>query len=833
MTENNSIEFQALALFEASLDIDSAERKNWLERKAGNNPDLLKKVLQLLNTEQKHSHKMLTGMAFSDVQETDQHPERIGAYKITQFIGQGGMGAVYKGERDIGDFELEVAIKLIRPGVLSDKLITRFAQEQQTLASLVHPNIARLYDGGKTDNGIPYLIMEYIKGASLHKWLEQHKLSETEVLLLFVKVCEAVNYAHQNLIIHRDITPGNIMMTSSGDVKLIDFGIAKPLKDSSNSHFDAATDASIAKGEESNDSERQLAGLSFTPGFAAPERRHHNLGAVANTKLESSNTLLDIFSLGKLLAFILEKASNNPSKQCIKPELQAIIDKASAPQTSKRYQTVNALLADINNYEQNLPVLAYSSSSTYRFRKFTKRHVKTVVFSSVTAVSLIVALIITINQYYRAEHNFTQANERFMQLQELSTYQLFNLFDQLKRVTGTTESRANLADKAQSYLAILSSQDSAPLSVKLDTVQGYIRLAYVFGVPAQPNLGQAAQTINNLDKADTLLSEIETQYPINSSMQIAKAGILAARAMLYNHNDGNLEQAKKSIDSAANLLNNIEANERSIRWYETRRELRFSELEWADQASDANKLNEYAHKLKNDPQAWPLKLQQTYIKAQDESYYYYWLAMAHYVQGEYKEAVEDFLMANEKLSTLEKAQKNEPMLLYQLAWTNYLAYGATTRFEDDALANAFLDRASEYTERLKALEEHDASIYRLSIQIREAKSQLYANNGDFELAKQVQQGVIDDLQQLVDSGDIAANVFSLAFSHIIMAYLHKDMENRIDTCKSLTTAEHLLAPLAAKNSLPEYMMNAAKRLPQRIVECEAGELIKGMNALFD
>lgn len=834
MTNKNNTDFQALALYEASMDIDESQREEWIKREAGSNVELLTKARLLLATEQTHGKQMLTGMAFSDTQALNTHPDRIGVYKITEFIGQGGMGAVYKGERDLGDFDLTVAIKLIRPGVLSEKLVERFAQEQQTLAKLVHPNIARLYDGGKTDDGAPYLIMEYVDGASLANWISKNELTLSEVLSLFRTVCDAVSYAHQNLIIHRDITPSNIMVTNSGEIKLIDFGIAKPVLDRNEADL-------VSSSADKKDSKLTLSGLSFTPGFAAPERKPLYANSTNGSKQEQlqfvvSTTLLDVYSLGKLLETMLDNAGQVNRLKAVKvdlPELHSVIKKATSEKPEDRYETVNALISDIDNYKRKFPISAYSTQASYRFTKFRQRHKKGVFVSSLTAVSLVVALLVSISQYYRAERNLEQAMNRFDQIRELSSYQIFDLFDQLSRVAGTTNARAELADKAQSYLAILSSQSNAPLAVKIETIKGYLRLAYVYGVPAQPNLGSPELAKDNLDTAEDLIKHLELDYANTPAIKTARADILSARAMMYNHYDGNIDKAKESIDLATASLQSIAKKDRDIYWHKTRRLLRHASLEWADQASNSEQLNILASALRNDTSEWPDELSKSYLKAQDENYYYYWLAIAHYVEEEHEQAVEDFLKANEKLSALEQEQKNDPTLLYQLAWTNYLGYGSATRLDDNKVITDFLDRASQYTERLKAVEEHDASIYRLSIQMREGKSQLLATLGDFEKALILQQAVVDESRENSNNSDVAASKYTLAFSLIILAYLHNDMDNLIDTCKSLSQAEQLLRPLAAQNSLPEYMLNAAQRLPERVMECESGEAVKSMNALFD
>ncbi|MBA2339616.1 MAG: serine/threonine protein kinase, partial [Pyrinomonadaceae bacterium] len=155
--------------------------------------------------------------------------ERVGTYEIVREIGQGGMGAVYLGERADHLFDKQVAIKIVKRGMDTDFVLRRFARERQVLAALDHPNIAKLLDGGVTEVGLPYFVMEYVEGASINQYCDAHKLTIAERLELFRHICSAVSYAHQNLIVHRDIKPSNILVTEDGTPKLLDFGIAKLL----------------------------------------------------------------------------------------------------------------------------------------------------------------------------------------------------------------------------------------------------------------------------------------------------------------------------------------------------------------------------------------------------------------------------------------------------------------------------------------------------------------------------------------------------------------------------------------------------------------------------
>ena len=205
---------------------------------------------------------------------------RIGAYRIVREIGRGGMGAVYLAERDDGQFRKQVAIKLIKRGMDTDFILRRFRNERQILASLDHPNIGRLLDGGTTQDGLPYFVMEYIEGQPLYVYCDNHRLTIRERLRLFCQICSAVSYAHQNLVIHRDIKPGNILVSADGSPKLLDFGIAKLL----NPDLAAQT------------LDPTLTALRLmTPEYASPEQMSG----------ETVTTSTDVYSLGVLLYELL------------------------------------------------------------------------------------------------------------------------------------------------------------------------------------------------------------------------------------------------------------------------------------------------------------------------------------------------------------------------------------------------------------------------------------------------------------------------------------------------------------------------------------------------
>ena len=221
-------------LFESALDLPTAEREAFLSRECAGDSSLKAAVLRLLASDKLAEEQTLwKDSALNAEAKLDSRVgtlrvgQMLGDYRIVEVIGEGGMGTVYRGVRADSEYEQAVAIKIVRGGFDSAALAERFRQERQILANLNHPNIARLLDGGTTPDGLPYLVMEFIAGKPLTAYCNEHAMGVPERLRLFQQVCSAVEFAHQRLVIHRDLKPGNILVNEAGEVKLLDFGVAK------------------------------------------------------------------------------------------------------------------------------------------------------------------------------------------------------------------------------------------------------------------------------------------------------------------------------------------------------------------------------------------------------------------------------------------------------------------------------------------------------------------------------------------------------------------------------------------------------------------------------
>ena len=341
---------------------------------------------------------------------------RCGPYRLLEVVGRGGMGTVYLAERVDGEVIQRLAVKLLPPGAGGAQR-ERFLQERQILASLAHPNIARMLDAGHVENGQPFLAMEYVDGKSIDVFAAG--LNVRQKIALFLKVCAAVGYLHRNLVVHRDLKPSNILVTAEGEPKLLDFGIAKIL--------DVATDSTMT-------SMRML-----TPDYASPEQ-------VTGGRV---STATDIYSLGAVLYQLLtgkpahEFADHSPEEIAqvvttrevtrpskwmpeLKGDLEFILLKALRKDPQERYATVEQFAEDLEAFLESRTVRARSGNAWYRTRKFLRRY-----WIPVTAAALVIASLAA--GLYLANRQRVIAQRRFQDVRQLAN-RLFDIDDQVRQL---------------------------------------------------------------------------------------------------------------------------------------------------------------------------------------------------------------------------------------------------------------------------------------------------------------------------------------------------------------------------------------------------------------
>ena len=448
---------RAKQLFDAALDLDPSRRSSFL---ADNCPDaaLRQQIEQLLLNYQKagnlldnavfeptiadpgsandapaaspptHDSTNLSATATSADSQDPLVGRQLSTYKLIRRIGRGGMAAVYLAARADDEFHKLVAIKLVQPGLDSENLLHRFRNERQTLAGLDHPNIVKLLDGGSTPEGLPFLVMDYVQGCPVDDYCDQHMLCVDDRLHLFTKVCEAVHYAHQKGVIHRDLKPGNILVTTGGTPKLLDFGIAKVLNPESSSQILLATEAGTRCMTPAYASPEQMRGTPVTPatdiyslGVVLYEllsgHRPYRLTqhtpveierAICEQDPETPSTAVDRVEtdtsaegvpITKTPELVSQTREGQPERlrRRLRGDLDNIVLKSLVKEPERRYRSVEDFSCDIQRHLQHLPVMARRNTLAYRATKFVQRHKLEVGATSAFVIILLAALSLAFN----------------------------------------------------------------------------------------------------------------------------------------------------------------------------------------------------------------------------------------------------------------------------------------------------------------------------------------------------------------------------------------------------------------------------------------------------
>ena len=402
MTDDRWTQIQSL--FDAALEHPPGARESFLETACDGDPALLDEVRSLLAADA-DAHPLLDSLALeaialpADVLPTGIRPaegERIGPYRIAAPLGRGGMGAVFLAERADGQFEQRVALKVIRSGLASERIVRRFQGERQILARLNHPHIARLLDGGVTDDGRPYFALEYVDGAPLDQYCNATDCTVEERIRLVGTVCDAVQYAHRRLLVHRDLKPSNILVTEEGVVKLLDFGIAKVLAGDGEAQDEAAL--------------TRTGRAVMTPAYAAPEQLRraplttgtdvYALGVVLYELLAGRRPYdLTGCSPAEIERIVCEQTPAPPSavapperRRALRGDLDTIVLKALRTEPERRYASAEQLTDDLERHLEGRPVAAQPDTVGYRTKKFVRRHRRGVA-AAIGVVALIAALV--------------------------------------------------------------------------------------------------------------------------------------------------------------------------------------------------------------------------------------------------------------------------------------------------------------------------------------------------------------------------------------------------------------------------------------------------------
>jgi eukaryotic-like serine/threonine-protein kinase len=426
----------------------------------------------------------------------------VGPWRIVSLIARGGMGEVYRAERADGQFEQQVALKLLRSGFDQHGLVSRFAAERRILASLDHPNLARVLDGGTTDEGIPYFVMELVNGEPIDRYAQRMRLPVQERLALFRTLCQVVGYAHSKGVVHRDLKTDNILVTTEGVVKLVDFGIAKQLVSEAQNTATAQRMMTLAYS-----SPEQVRGGEVTPASDV-----YSLGVVlyrlltqtspygsvnADSGYELTRAICDTEPPPPSRASTTEPALTRAQRRRLRGDLDAVVMMALRKDPSRRYVNAAELGDDIFRHMESLPVRARRGAWSYRVNRFVLRH--RVVFGAamLANVALFAGLGTAVYQSIEADRQRERAERNLATVREFANVLIFDVHKAIAKLPGATAARKLVVDKALAYLEKVSVDMQANPALQLEIAQAYRRLAEIQGMPHNASLGDHAGAMSN------------------------------------------------------------------------------------------------------------------------------------------------------------------------------------------------------------------------------------------------------------------------------------------------------------------------------------------------
>jgi serine/threonine protein kinase/tetratricopeptide (TPR) repeat protein len=521
-------------IFQGALECAPQSRAAWLDSACDGDLELRVEIDELLRAHEHADVDFTRSAAFVDALKVLerrtgrlQEGRLIGPYRVVREIGRGGMSRVYLAERADQAFEKWVAIKVVDVGRDTEEMIRRFQGERQILARLDHPNITRILDGGTTEDGLPYLVMDYVEGEPIDEYCEGRALDVTGRLKLFQGVCAAVHYAHQNLIIHRDIKPGNVLVTRDGVPRLLDFGIAKLLGSE-----ELATEAT------------RTVARRLTPEYASPEQ----------VRGETLTTASDVYSLGVLLYRLLtgqspyrtrspphghtsspttleqeicETQPDRPSvaaaqasgsapvegtpeklRRRLAGDLDNIVAMALRKEPQRRYASVEQFSQDISRHLASLPVIARPDTATYRTAKFIRRHRMGVAATAAMVLLVLVGIAGTSWQARVARVERARAQQQFNDVRKLATSFLFEFNNSIQNLPGATPARKLLVQRALEYLSKLAQQSRGDAGLQLELAEAYLKVGDLQGNPYEPNVGDTQGAAESYQKALAIGAEL-------------------------------------------------------------------------------------------------------------------------------------------------------------------------------------------------------------------------------------------------------------------------------------------------------------------------------------
>ena len=535
-------------LLNTALELDATTREQWLEGIVRTDAEIAPLLKQILAThdQAERASELETVPKLAPPPPSSLpsffHPgDMIGAYRLVLPLGRGGMGEVWLADQADGRITRQVALKLPTQVQHLEVWRRRFQRERDILAKLTHPNIARLFDAGVDEKlsrigiGQPYLALEYVEGKPLNEYVDAKLLPIAARLKLYRQVLAATTHAHQHLVVHRDLKPGNILVTASGEVKLLDFGIAKLIDDAATQ----TTDASSAAQHQSATELTRIGGRVMTLRYAAPEQ----------VTGEAITTATDVYALGVILhelitglspyratreakrlteAALTDEPTSVPSAlnfslddvhkrglrsarqltNQVAGDLDAIVLKAMRKQPDERYLSVTALDDDVRRHLEGSPVHARKGTWRYLAGRFVMRH-KIPMFAAALVLITIVGGLIVVDQERRvAVAERERAERHFKSVRTLANSLMFDVHDQIEHLSGATKAKQVLVENASKYLAQLMNESNLDQSLRIELAKAYTRLADIQGQNDGANIGKPSAALGSYQRAVELLMPI-------------------------------------------------------------------------------------------------------------------------------------------------------------------------------------------------------------------------------------------------------------------------------------------------------------------------------------
>lgn len=545
------------AIFNEALALPEGDRPKLISDRCDGDAILTVEVSSLLDA--CASEELLAAARLQQSQtdaKTGPERKRVGAYEIDRLIGRGGMGAVYAAHRADGNFEQQVAIKLIDLPLATDLFRERFRLERQILAGLNHPLIARLLDGGVTSEGEPFLVMEYVDGVPIHRFCEGNRLSISQRLVLFKSVCEAVQFAHQNLVVHRDLKPDNILVMRDGTPRLLDFGTAKLLSPTTNRGGTEFTRQGFQ---------------SFTPQYASPEQvlgkpittasDTYSLGMLLYLMLTGALPYeLKEFTTAEMVRVICEQPPRRPvlTGDGDKSDLEAIVLMALRKVPDERYLTAVQLAGDVQAYLDGRTVTARRGTFRYRAGKFIRRHKVSLFAAGLVIASLTAGVGGVLWQATVANAERRKAEARATDLRQLSNSLLSELDEAIKELPGSTGVQRLLVTRVLEHLDRMSMDAAGDRLIQLDLVNAYTRLGNIQGNPYDQNLGDPDGALVSLHKALAVAKALTASRAFDPDALRALASVEQAQSEVL-WGVGRTPEAVQSMQTAAQAFDRLVA----------------------------------------------------------------------------------------------------------------------------------------------------------------------------------------------------------------------------------------------------------------------------------